>query len=146
MDDLDRMTQLGREGYQCSQILVILGMELQGLDSPELVRATRGLCGGLGTGEVCGALSGGACLLGLYAGEGHADPEQDLSLPAMLDQLVSWFKDEYGRPYGGIRCEQILDGELPLTVTRCAEMVRGVYQKVKEILVENGFDLAGPDF
>jgi hypothetical protein len=91
MDDLERVRTLGRQGLFCSQILVTLGLELQGKQNPDLVRSAHGLCCGLGTGEVCGALTGGACLLGLYAGRGTIDEDDNPLLLFMLDSLVEWF-------------------------------------------------------
>lgn len=146
MDDLQRMTDLGRQGYMCSQILVLLGLQMQGRENPDLVRSVHGLCGGLGVGETCGALTGGACLLGLYAGKGSPDEEDDPVLLLMLDGLVGWFKAEYGQQFGGIRCEEILGEDSRFMATRCPQLVLGVFQKAKELLVENGYELAGKDF
>jgi hypothetical protein len=147
MDDLDRMRELKQQGFFCSQILMTLGLELQGKENPELIRAMNGLAGGLGfTGETCGALTGGACLLGVYAGKGQPDEEEDLKLNFMIEDLVKWFKAGYGQEYGGIRCEEILGGNMQFQATRCPKMVAGTLQKVKELLVENGFDLAGSDY
>ncbi|MCC7207047.1 MAG: C_GCAxxG_C_C family protein [Anaerolineae bacterium] len=143
---LERMRELKQQGFFCSQILAILALELQGRDNPALVRAMHGLAGGLGfTGETCGALSGGACLLGLYAGKGRPGDEEDLRLNFMIEDLVKWFRDGYGAEYGGIRCTEILAGSPQAQATRCPALVAGTFQKVKEMLVENGFDLAGPD-
>jgi C_GCAxxG_C_C family probable redox protein len=147
MDDLDRMRELKQQGFFCSQILMLLGLELQGKENPDLIRAMNGLAGGLGfTGETCGALTGGACLLGVYAGKGTSTDEENLRLNFMIEDLVKWFKAGYGQEYGGIRCEEILGGKMQLQATSCPTMVAGTLQKVKELLVENGFDLAGPDF
>ena len=147
MDDLDRMRELRQQGFFCSQILMTLGLELQGKENPDLIRAMHGLAGGLGfTGETCGALTGGACLLGLYAGKGQPSDEENLKLNFMIEDLVKWFKAGYGQDYGGIRCETILAGVPNGQATRCPVMVAGTFQKVKELLVENGFDLAGSDY
>jgi hypothetical protein len=147
MDDLDRMRELKQQGFFCSQILMIMGMELQGKENPDLIRATHGLAGGLGfTGETCGALTGGACLLGVYAGKGQPDEEENLRLNFMIEDLVKWFKAGYGQEYGGIRCAEILGGNMQFQTTRCPKMVAGTLQRVKELLVENGFDLAGSDY
>jgi len=148
MDDLTlaRMRELKQQGFFCSQILMTLGMELQGKDNPDLIRAMNGLAGGLGfSGETCGALTGGACLLGLYAGKGQPAEDENLQLNAMIIELVRWFKTGYGQEYGSIRCEDILSGSSQAIATRCPMMVAGTFQKVKELLVENGFDLAGSD-
>ncbi|MCC7447685.1 MAG: C_GCAxxG_C_C family protein [Anaerolineae bacterium] len=148
MDDLTlaRMRELKQQGFFCSQILMTLGLELQGKENPDLIRAMNGLAGGLGfSGETCGALTGGACLLGLYAGKGQPTEDENLQLNAMIIELVRWFKNGYGQEYGSIRCEDILSGNAQAIATRCPTMVAGTFQKVKELLVENGFDLVGSD-
>jgi hypothetical protein len=143
MDDL--MMQVARykqQNFYCSQILVLMGLENLGREAPDLVRAMHGLAMGIDGREVCGALTGGAALLGLYAGRGSAGESEDYRLSSMLQALVSWFKETYGVPFGGIRCCEILDGG-PQTRTRCGQMVLGVYEKATGLLVENGFDLYG---
>jgi C_GCAxxG_C_C family probable redox protein len=144
MDELDRTRELRQQGFFCSQILLIMGMDLQGKENPDLVRAMQGLAGGIGfRGETCGALTGGACLLGLYAGKGTPEQEEDLRLLFMAEELVRWFKDKYGEIYGGIRCDDILSEGGKDMGSRCPTIVLGTFQKIKELLVENGFDLAG---
>ena len=135
-----------QQGFFCSQILLLLGLELQGKENPDLVRAVHGLAGGLGfTGETCGALTGGACLVALYAGKGMPDEEDDPRLMFILEDLVKWFKAGYGQQFGGIRCEEILGENARYMAARCPTIVAGTFQKVKELLVENGFDLAGEE-
>ncbi len=144
MEDLNRMMELKQQGFFCSQILAILALELQGNSDPGLVRAMSALAGGIGfTGEICGTLTGAACVLGLYAGRGTPEEEEDPRLNFMLEDLVQWFKAEHGQAYGGIRCQDILADDPGNMLARCPNIVAGTFQKVKELLVENGFDLAG---
>lgn len=144
MEDLTRMRELKQQGFFCSQIIVIMGMELQGKTNPDLIKAVHGLAGGLGfSGELCGALSGGACLLGLYAGKGEPDDEEDPRLMFMIQDMVRWFKETFGEKYNGIRCEQILAANGGNQMMVCPMLVSQTFQKVKELLVENGYDLAG---
>ena len=146
MDELDQLMALRQQGFYCSQILMLQGLDQMGKSNPDLVRAMRGLAGGLGfSGELCGALTGGASLLGLYAGKGTPEQEDDPRLDFMAADLVKWFKAEYGAQFGGIRCEEILAGSSQNLAKRCPLMVTGVLQKVKELLVENSFDLSGMD-
>ncbi len=146
MDELDQLMALRKQGFYCSQILILHGLEQMGKSNPDLVRAMQGLAGGLGfTGELCGALTGGASLIGLYAGKGTAEQAEDPRLLFMTEDLVKWFKAEYGQQFGGIRCAEILSGSNQNLAQRCPVMVSGVLQKVKELLVENGFDLSGVD-
>ncbi len=144
MEDIDQLVVLRKQGFYCSQILMLQGLDMLGKSNPDLIRAMHGLAGGLGfSGELCGALTGGASLLGLYAGKGDADQAEDPRLDFMVMDLVKWFKSEYEEQFGGIRCEQILAGNSQNQVARCPILVTGVLQKVKELLVENGYDLSG---
>jgi len=144
MDDHEQIMALRKQGFYCSQILLLQGLEMMGKENPDLVRAMHGLGGGLGfSGELCGALTGGACLIGLYAGRGTLEEQEDERQNKMVRDLVAWFKDVYGEPYGGIRCEEILAGNNQNKTIRCPGMVEGVLQKVKELLIENGYDLSG---
>lgn len=147
MSDAERIAELRSERFYCSQVIVKLLLELQGVENPAVVRAAEGLAGGLGfTGETCGALTGGAIGLGLYAGRGRAEDDDDPNLIFMIEDLVKWFKEGFGAEYGGIRCAEILAGDPQAQLTRCPLLVTGTLQKAKELLVANGFDLtADPD-
>jgi C_GCAxxG_C_C family probable redox protein len=146
MDDLDIMKEFKAQGFACSQILLKMGLELQGKENPDLVKSVQGLAGGLGyTGDVCGALTGGACLLGLYAGKGKPEDDDEPRLTFMIEDLVKWFKTEYGQVYGGIHCENIINHGGPQTASTCAQITASTFQKVKDLLVENGYDLSGMD-
>ncbi len=141
MDELTmHLARYKQQGFHCSQILILMGLQLQGKDNPDLVRAMHGAAAGLnGSGELCGALIGGTCLLALYAGKGTPEELEDSRLSDMAQTLVAWFKDTYGIPYGGIRCADIIAGD-PQNRSRCGPMVRGVYEQVLALLLENGFD------
>ena len=142
----DKIIMLRKQGFYCSQMILLQGLDQLGKSNPDLIRAMHGLAGGLGfSGELCGALTGGASLLGLYAGKGTPEQPEDPRLDFMIVDLVKWFKAEYGQQFGGIRCEEILAGNSQSLVTRCPLLVTGVLQKVNELLIENGYDLSGTD-
>ena len=144
VDDLIRIVELQQQGFTCSQILLMMGLEAQGKSDPDLVRAMHALAGGIGgSGNVCGTLTGGACLLGLYAGRGFPEETENPCLNLVIGELVEWFTHDYGQLYGGICCTDILDGDPQNKMTRCPGIVSTTYQKVKELLIANGFDLAG---
>ena len=144
MNELDQLMTLRQQGFYCSQILILQGLDMMGKSNPDLVRAMHGLAGGLGfSGELCGALAGGASLVALYAGKGTPEEQEDPRLLFIIQDLVKWFKTEYAEQFGGIRCEEILAGNNQNQATRCPILVAGVLQKVKELLVENGYDLSG---
>lgn len=143
MGDTERLLQLRSERYYCSQVIIKMALDLIGRDEPVLVRAMEGLAGGLGfTGDTCGSLTAGVAALGLWAGRGSAEEDEDPTLMFMIEDLVTWFGQGYGAAYGGTRCREILAADPHAQATRCPVMVAGTFQKVKELLVENGFDLA----
>lgn len=135
----ERIAQLRAQGFQCSQILLILGLERQGKKNPDLVRAMAGLASGLGNcGKVCGVLTGSACLLGLYAGRGELQEQKNSDLEGMISDLVNWFEEKYGKAYGGIDCRIILNDDPWNRMLRCPNMVIETYMKVQEILEDSG--------
>jgi C_GCAxxG_C_C family probable redox protein len=144
MDDLMRMLALHQQQFTCGQILLIMGLEAQGKTDPDLIRTMHALAGGIGgCGEVCGTLTSGACLLGLYAGRGTAEETEDPRLNQMIGELVAWFEERYGQRYGSIRCADILEGNPQNKTQRCPDIIARTYEKVKELLIANGFDWGG---
>ncbi|MDT3701296.1 MAG: C-GCAxxG-C-C family protein [Thermincola sp.] len=135
--DSFHLFKLAAQGFCCSQILLILALEAQGKENPDLVRAMEGLCGGLGrAGKTCGALTGGTCLLGLQAGRGLATEPPSRHLNEMVKELVEWFEKEFN----SLECADILDGTLDADAAypvKCGQIVMGVYHKVQEILNAN---------
>lgn len=137
MDLFDRMLELSSQGYYCAQILMILALEMEGKENPDLIRAVSGLNGGLGfCGELCGALTGGCCLLGYFTGKGEKEEIEDPDSSHMIKELVNWFKENIGSAYGGCRCEEILEGNPANKMQRCPEIVEGVFTKCLELLQE----------
>ena len=122
-----------------------MGLHRQGKTNWDLVRSVEGLKGGLGySGKLCGALTGGACLLSLYAGRGPEGEEPSADLDPMILELVEWFEETIGKDYGGIDCDQItatcLDNE-ELSLT-CIPIVMKIFDKVERILKAHGFDMS----
>ncbi len=143
MDELLRMLELAGQGFHCSQILLFLGLEAQGKSNPDLIRAMAGLAGGIGfSGDTCGALTGAACLIALYAGKGTPDEEEHPRLNLMINELVDWFTQEFSECYGGIHCREILAEDPRNQPVRCPGIITRTYGKVKSLLVGNGFELS----
>ena len=136
-----RMMELSYHGYYCSQILMLLALETQGKENPDLIRAMGGLAHGSGyAGGICGTLTGAACLLGLYAGKGTDDEYEDERLKYMLKDLGDWFEQTIGNRYGGIACEVIV-GDRTEIRQRCGMIVAETYAKVMELLDASGYDV-----
>lgn len=138
-DRLFRLLQLKSQGFCCAQIIMMMALEAQGKSNPDLVRSVGGLCFGISGGsEICGALSGGACLLSLYAGKGGEAETADHRREAMLADLLAWFRAKGAGDYGGTDCQAILE-RFPKHAI-CGQIVIETYGECLDILGRHGFD------
>lgn len=141
----ERVRELGLQGFGCSQILMTIALEARGTSNPDLVRAVSGLHGGVGySGRLCGALTGGACVLALYAGKGTPTEHADVRLAPMVASLVDWFDEEYTARYGGTDCNTIVGGDPASHTGRCARIIEAVQTRIEETLRVNDLALAQP--
>ena len=140
-DTIMRILPLAGQGFCCAQMLVLLALEQQGKENPDLIRAVGSLCHGLGkTGHTCGALLGGCCALGLYTGQGETGEEKHPDAETMIQELSLWF-ETYTSAFGGSNCGKILErtgGEPDVSV--CGDLVSSTFDKVMEILELHGID------
>ena len=143
-ETLIRLMALGGKGYTCSQILIAMALESRGETNKGLVRAMAGLAYGCGNNRgTCGALTGGACVMGLYAGNREDLENASEMLLFMTQELSDWFGERVDQ-YGGITCDNLV-GESGPDGSRqtCGALVAETFEKVMEILISNGFDPAG---
>ncbi|MEF2231708.1 MAG: C-GCAxxG-C-C family protein [Pseudodesulfovibrio sp.] len=139
-----RLMELAGKGYCCSQIMIILALEEMGRENPDLIRASMGLCKGLGDcSGTCGVYTGAALVLGLYAGKGTDMEAADDRLPLLLDALWEWFA-KVTDPFGGMTCRAILDGGEcgKPHQERCGVLMETASEEVRRILVDAGLDPA----
>lgn len=139
---VNRMIQLAENKYNCSQIMMVLALEQEGRENPELVRAMSGLGDGCGFfQETCGIMTGAASILAWYAGKGADDEEESEKLLPMLEDFGDWFRQEIGARYAGTRCNEIV-GDLvgtPDGKQICGSIIFQTFGKVNEILASNNF-------
>ena len=139
MDLLDRILELSRYGYFCSQILMILALESQGEENPGLVKALGGLNGGVGfSGGCCGCMTGGVCLLSYFTGKGE---DTGLELPehkSAMGEFTRWFTEEMELEYMGIDCRDIVGTDPGKKVRYCPQIIAATFEKCMEILSEKG--------
>jgi hypothetical protein len=104
---------------------------MMGEENPLLVRAVSGLCGGLQRGLLCGALSGGCCMLALFSREQGEMHE-------LSEELVNWFDAAYGSKYGGMDCSLITQNDPQRKREFCPSLIEATYNQVKSILLDYG--------
>jgi C_GCAxxG_C_C family probable redox protein len=134
-----RLVKLKAKGFCCSQMMLILALEGQGKANPDLVKSVGGLCFGIyGYGEACGALTGGVCLISLFAGKGTEEETADDRYITMIMELTDWFQGANNEEFGGTRCDDILKKFPDRSI--CGQIVADAYEKCMDILIKHGFD------
>lgn len=143
--------ELGSKGYSCAQILIIGALRIMGEDDEQLVRAMSALAQGVGnSGQICGALTGGLCVLSLYTAKGK-DSEQPLKQEALLHEaLITWFS-EASCAGGANSCDAILGIEdkassqaRAMDTKRCGILLSQVWEQCLRLLQEYGIDPTMP--
>jgi C_GCAxxG_C_C family probable redox protein len=138
---LKDMQSMAQDGFRCSQIILKQGLKRMNAENPFVIRAMGGLIVGVGfTGKTCGALTGGACLISLFAGRGRTDEKEHPKLWPMIEEFVEWFESEIGEHKGIIDCDIILKraGANSPGPEICGPIVLKSYMKAISILENNG--------
>lgn len=139
---------LSEKGYCCSQILALLILKAQGKDNDDLVRSLSGLCHGIGqSGDACGILTGGCCVLAYLVGRQTAD--DDTAMPGakiVLEEFVDWFNEETTDRWGSIHCTDILGEESPEgpNKSHCRELLAKSWVRLLGILTVHNIAYAAP--
>ena len=145
MDDMVfKLFKLFNSGYCCTQIMVKMALDEEEKENEDLLRAVNGLCMGVGsTQKICGVLTGGVAILGLYAGKGgdYEYPKEEYS--SMVDEFTEWFESEFG----STECIDII-GVCSVTDyttnqeyrLKCGDTLIKSYEKIQEILKDHNFE------
>jgi hypothetical protein len=119
--------ELNRKGFSCSQIMLMMTMDLIGMEEDEyLVRAVKGLTQGMGIGHACGIVTGAACSFSLARGQS--------GLTELFPMFYEWFYEKYGEECGGINCMELLEGDINAKLRVCPGMIGNSWDKASELL------------
>lgn len=142
-DTLMQAMELGGKGYSCAQIVLFTGLRYMGRENPDLIRAASALAQGGGcSGELCGALSGGLCLLGLYLGKGQDSEQASADEIIIYADLIEWFRERHSVE-NMITCDAIMsvkNGACQMNPGICIAMVSDVIDKCVQNLLAKGID------
>jgi C_GCAxxG_C_C family probable redox protein len=145
----EKAEKIFREGYNCSQAVVLAFENLTGLDREAAARLSSSFGGGMGRlREVCGAVSGALFVLGAVCGYSEpSDSEAKKAHYALVQEFAKRFKAENG----SIICRELLSGVetsgggVPEQRTPdfykkrpCARLVASAAEITAELLIENG--------
>ena len=130
-DDIQQIRGLCREGKCCASIMVEMGLSKRGERNEQMVTAAATLCNGLYNGMLCGALSGAACMLGLF-GDNPAESAE------MTRELAEWFVSVYGEKYGSANCRDITGNDPAVKRERCPAIIEATYLQARTVLEDYG--------
>ena len=151
MDDDVRgdILELAGLGYTCAQIVVIMGLRVMGRENPDLVRSMGALAMGAAHGSLCGALTGGLCLVGLHVGKGLDDERPELGHRIPLAAMVKWFVEDELKGAIPPTCRSIFESSgqafdygTAAPAAACADLVGDSYLKALSLVAEHGLDPA----
>jgi C_GCAxxG_C_C family probable redox protein len=137
-----KVFKLSALGYCCTQIMLKMALEEEDTCNEDLIRSTNGLCNGIGGKQgACGILTGGIMIIGLYGGKGKEQEYCKENYGGMVREFTGWFEEEFG----SMDCVDIIgvnkfdDGETSYML-KCGDIIMKSYEKVIEILAENGYE------
>jgi C_GCAxxG_C_C family probable redox protein len=128
MDTVDTKTRVADAkagGYCCSESVMKLGLEDLGIEDENLIKAMVAFCGGMGAGQVCGALAAAAALMCIV------DEKKEAKTKTRIE-VIDWFKGEFG----AVDCPTLIDGDDKNKDVRCPGYIEAAYEHVHEMLKE----------
>ena len=126
MDIREKAEKLHKSGFNCAQSVLGACGEYTGLDENTALAVSAGFGGGVRSGEICGAITGAAMVIGLVQQKDPADPETKAKTAAQTKELVKAFREKYG-------CVRCL--ELKQAGVSCAELIEYAAQLAEEIII-----------
>ena len=99
----ETILKLFEEGYNCAQIVIMLSLE-DGEEKDILLKTACSFGGGMCSGKVCGALTGGLMVLSNKLALSYPDQERKKLVRFLSAKLVSFFGKEITAPYGSDDC------------------------------------------
>lgn len=127
MNRYEQAEQYFKEGYTCSQSVVLAFSDLVDIKKEELLKLSLPLGGGLGRLRLtCGAVSGIALIVGLLFSSNNFDEENKLYVYSIVQELVKRFEKEKGT----INCKELLEkAKLEVEIGGIAEKRNDEYYK-----------------
>lgn len=103
MTALEYQKEMSSKGLNCAQIVFSYFAEKNGLDINKALKITSAFGGGMGKGDVCGAITGAYMALGLIYGNDLENSDRSI-----LKEKIKEFDLEFQKISMERRCEDIL--------------------------------------
>jgi len=132
----------GKTGFNCAQSVVAVFAEKYGLDEKTALKLASGFGGGVRTGDVCGAVSGGVMAIGLAYGQSE---KSDMKAKIDCYDRASDFIKQFRAANGSHICRDLLGcdvgtpegkayfNEHDLMKTVCTKMVASAVEILEKL-------------
>jgi len=129
----ERAVELFDSGFNCAQSVLAAFCGAYGVEEAVALKMSSGLGGGVRAGEICGAVSGAAMVIGLKHGQNVA---ADKETKTNCNQKVVAFISAFRAQNGSVVCREILGFDVSvkeeyeranqqnLFKTKCVEMIK----------------------
>jgi len=97
------------KSFNCAQSVLSSFGDMYDLDRSTALQLANGFGGGLRTGELCGALTGGVMVIGLLCG---FNVEGDMERKAFCNQKAYEFVQKFRAENGSVLCRELLDFDI----------------------------------
>ena len=149
MNEKERAIELFQQGYNCSQSVFTAFADRFDIDEDTAKKISAGLGGGVGRmREVCGAVSGGAMVIGSIC---SATDGKDSDSKQKNYELVREFADRFTKRNGSVICRELLGLEVQMEKSPkpekrtaeyykkrpCVELVGDAAEILAELIEEN---------
>lgn len=109
MNKYEKVITKFHEGLNCSQVVLLAFAKELGIDDASVLKIACGFGGGMGHGEVCGAVSGAIMALGLKYGQSDI---LDTASKLKTSEVVKEFVTEFKCLNNSITCRDLLGCDL----------------------------------
>lgn len=124
-----------RQGYSCSQSVVLAFTGELGVAPDVLLRIASAFGGGMGrTGNICGAVTGAMMVIGLQSGFSSPD---DKVTKEKVYELVAEFHKKFQEKYGAVDCPALLGYDLANLDERQKAKDAGLFQNRCPLFVQD---------
>ncbi|MDQ1354298.1 MAG: hypothetical protein QG657_4607 [Acidobacteriota bacterium] len=139
MNNKEQSVTLFKEGFCCSQAVLVPYAEQWGLDREPFLKLADAFGGGIGgMASICGAVSGAIMVIGLKYGRTQPD---DLDAKQKNRTLVKEFVKRYKDRYGTIECKELLGVDISTAEGQAIAKEKGLFESKCPKLIEDAVDI-----
>ncbi len=144
--DIEKIRDAFMRNMGCGQLVAGEFAEETGLSQEQLFKMGAAFDGGMMRGETCGAVIAAYNVLGLIAG--HGGPDQDEQKGKMLGMVLR-FNELLGEKRSSFVCKEMLDADIStpegmekivqggLMMNECPVIINDVLDALKQVIREN---------